>query len=73
MEISNLVETASKTLATNKSEMMGLLKQWQALALQEKSPDSEYPEALNQAIKVLEKSASVPELVAKLRRLERTQ
>ena len=70
MEILPLVETASKTLAPTKPEMMALLGQWKALAMQEKNPDPTYPDGLNRAINVLEKSASVPELLAKLRRLE---
>ena len=69
MEISNLVATASKTLATNKSEMKALLSQWKANAQKDKE-DPAYKQGLDQALKVLDKSASLPELVAKLRRLE---
>ena len=69
MEISNLVATASKTLATNKSEMKALLSQWKANAQKDKE-DPAYQNSLEQALKVLDKSASLPELVAKLRRLE---
>ena len=69
MEISNLVATASRTLATNKSEMKALLSQWKANAQQDKESPA-YQQGLDQALKVLDKSASLPELVAKLRRLE---
>ena len=70
MEISTLVETASKTLASNKSEMKALLSQWKALAEQEKGNPA-YPKALGKALQVLDKSASPKELVEKLRELEK--
>ena len=69
MEISNLVATASKTLATNKSEMKALLSQWKADAKESKMSPG-YQRGLDQALEVLNRSASLPELVAKLRRLE---
>ncbi len=66
MEILKLVETVSKTLATNKSEMKAVLAQALALSEQEKG-DPAYPQALKQALQVLDKSASVPEFLHKLR------
>lgn len=72
MEISNLLETASKTLATNKSEMKALVSQWKLLADQERG-DPAYPAALGRALNVLDRSASLPEFLAKLRHAERTK
>ena len=72
MEISSLLESASKTLASNKSEMKALVAQWKMLADGEKG-DPAYPEALGRALQVLERSASVPEFLAKLRREERLE
>jgi hypothetical protein len=70
MEILSLVETASRTLATNKSEMRSLLRTWLRLSQQEGNPEGEYPKGLQRALKVLDKSASLPEMLAKLRRQE---
>jgi hypothetical protein len=67
MKILSLVETASRTLATNKSEMKGLLATWLTLCQQEGNPEGEYPQALKRALKMLDKSASLPEMLAKLR------
>ena len=72
MEISNLVETASKTLAgTSKLKMKALLSQWKALAEQEKGGDPAYPKSLGLAIRTLDKSASVKDLITKLKKSER--
>jgi hypothetical protein len=49
--------------------MKALLSQWKANAQQDKE-DPAYQQGLEQALKVLDKSASLPEMVAKLRRLE---
>ena len=72
MEILSLLESASRTLATNKLEMAALLNQWKSLAEKEKG-SKEYPEALNKALKVLNRSASLPEFLAKLRKEEQQE
>jgi hypothetical protein len=64
------LETASKTLATSKPEMKALVSQWKLLADQEEG-DPAYPAALGRALNVLDRSASLPEFLAKLRHQER--
>jgi hypothetical protein len=66
MEISSLLETASRNLAVDKAEMKALLSQWKALADQEKG-DPRYPAALGRALQILDRCASLPEFLAKLR------
>ena len=68
MEITSLVETASKTLAPSKSQMRALLEQWKANAEQEKGGDPNYPKSLGRALKLLDKSISVKQLIEKLKK-----
>ena len=69
MEISSLVETASKTLAPKKSQMRALLSQWEVLAKQEKG-DPAYQQSLAKALRILEKSSTTAEMITKLKQSE---
>ena len=66
MENLSLLESAYPTLAKSKSEMQGVLSAWLDLVVQQKASQT-YLDDLTLAQKTLEKSASVPEMLAKLR------
>jgi hypothetical protein len=69
VEIYGLLESVSRTLVTNKSEMMAILEQWKALAEGEKG-DPEYPKALGRALKLLEKAPNLRAFLAELKAKE---
>jgi len=69
VEIYSLLESVSRTLATNKSEMMALIAQWKELAEGEKG-DPEYPKALGRALKLLEKAPNLQAFLADLKNKE---
>ena len=71
MENLSLLESAYPTLAKSKSEMQGLLRAWVDLGVQQKASQT-YLDDLTFAQQVLEKSASVPEMLAKIRRQNST-
>ena len=66
MENLSLLESAYPTLAKSKPEMQGLLSAWLELGVQQKASQT-YLGDLISAQETLEKSASVPEMLAKLR------
>ena len=68
METLSLLESAYPTLATSKSQMRGVLKAWRDLGAEQKA-NPEYIQEMDLALRILEKSASVPAMLAKLRSL----
>ena len=66
METLSLLESAYPTLATNKSQMRGVLKAWRDLGAEQRATPK-YLHEMDLALQTLEKSASVPEMLAKLR------
>ena len=70
MEITKLVETVSRKLAPTKSEMRIVLEQWKANAEQD-NIDPAYQASLDRALKVLDKSMSVPQMIQKLKQQEK--
>ena len=66
MDITKIVEVSSKTLATNKSEMEALLSQWLELTLQQSGRKTDYSNALEDALRLLDKSFNLQQFLQKL-------
>lgn len=71
-EISKLVETASKSLAPSKPEMLALLEQWLALAKQDKmdKTELEYVKGLEMALSAVQESPTLEAATLMMRQIE---